>query len=244
MSNKALALSLLFLQALPTVAFAQEDEGGFIEEEEEGGKRRRRGKAEDAGAVREIVRGFYAKTNVGGAAYLGSFSQVVNAGSFVGLSVGQDFVDTERQSMAWEVALQQGLHNGTDIRSQADSEFGCRLNAGLFPCTEGDLRTYTVAANYEISFYPTRRLGVGARAGAGVLFSPHLIESAEWEEVVQDVGGDPTVQGSPKPVVFGGPTMEYYTKLSHFSVGLDVDVFYGIGWDLGLNASGHLKYTF
>ena len=44
--------------------------------------------------------------------------------------------------------------------------------------------------------------------------------------------------------MFAGPTFEYYTKLSHFSVGVDVDVVYGIGWDLGLNATGALKYTF
>jgi hypothetical protein len=44
--------------------------------------------------------------------------------------------------------------------------------------------------------------------------------------------------------VQGGPTFEYYTKLSHFSAGIDVDVFYAIGFDLGLNATGNLKYTF
>ena len=65
-----------------------------------------------------------------------------------------------------------------------------------------------------------------------------------WADIVDQIGGDPGMQNSPKPVVFGGPTFEYYTKLSHFSVGVDVDVFYGIGWDLGLNGSGALKYTF
>ena len=55
---------------------------------------------------------------------------------------------------------------------------------------------------------------------------------------------DPTVHGQPLGVVQGGPTIEYYTKLSHFSVGADVDVSYIIGFDLGINATGYLKYTF
>lgn len=242
MSHKVLPLALLVLQAVPAVAWAQDEDGGFLEEEESGKKKKGKAKGEDAGAVREITRGFYAKTNVGAAAYLGGYSSVVNPGTFVGLSFGQDFVDNERQSMAWEVALQQGLHNGVDVLTQAAN--GCQAIGGPLPCTEGDLRTYTLAANYEISFYPTRRIGVGGRAGAGLLFSPHLVENTAWSEILTDIGADPGKQGSPKPVVFAGPTFEYYTKLSHFSVGVDVDVFYGIGWDLGLNGSGTLKYTF
>lgn len=239
MSEKVLALALMAALVVPTVAHAQDDEG-YTEEEEGGGGKKKRGQA--PGQVREIARGFYAKTNVGAAAYLGGFSQFVNAGTFVGVAVGQDFVDNEKQSMAWEIALQQGLHNGMDIFTQ-DALAGC----GAAPCTQGDLRTYTLAANYEFSYYVTRRVGIGARVGAGVLYSPLFIHEAAYEEqVVNGIAGGENLSwhNSPKPVVFGGPTVEYYTKLSHFSVGLDVDVFYGIGWDMGLNASGALKYTF
>ena len=45
-------------------------------------------------------------------------------------------------------------------------------------------------------------------------------------------------------MVLGGPTFEYYTKLSHFSVGLDADVFYAFTFDLGASVTGYLKYTF
>ena len=38
--------------------------------------------------------------------------------------------------------------------------------------------------------------------------------------------------------------IEYYTKLSHFSVGADIDVLYMLGLDLALNPTGYLKYTF
>lgn len=242
MSQKALALALLTSLVVPAVAHAQDEEG--YEEEEDGAGKKRRG-VESAGQIREIARGFYAKTNVGAGLYLGSFSQFVNPGTYVGLAVGQDFVDNEKQSMAWEISLGQGLHNGADAITQSD--YGCyTLGTGSAPCTQGDLRTYTLAANYEFSYYPTRRVGIGVRAGAGVMFSPLLIEPGAYEEEI--IGkyflGDPGLHNAPKPVVFGGPTFEYYTKLSHFSVGVDVDVFYGIGWDLGLNATGALKYTF
>ena len=44
--------------------------------------------------------------------------------------------------------------------------------------------------------------------------------------------------------VGGGPTFEYYTKLAHFSVGVDTDVLYIVGWDLSVNPMGYMKYTF
>ena len=52
------------------------------------------------------------------------------------------------------------------------------------------------------------------------------------------------VHDQPHPVVLGGPTLEYYTKLSHFSAGIDTDIFYAVGFDLGVSATGTLKYTF
>ncbi len=245
----ALHAALLSSPMLVAPAYAQEDEGGFLEEEGSGGSRKgkSRGAAvEDAGSIREINRGFYAKANAGVAAYLLNFGGgFVSPGTALGLSVGQDFVDTEKQSMAWEVGLVQGINNGAAYFEQAG--IGCRhVGQGPAPCTEGDLRSYTLQASYEISFYPVRRIGIGVRAGAGVLYSPLLMEPTAYaEDVLSDYGGvDPGLHNSPKPVLFGGPTIEYYTKLSHFSVGVDIDVFYGIGWDLGVNGTAALKYTF
>jgi hypothetical protein len=81
--------------------------------------------------------------------------------------------------------------------------------------------------------------------GAGALSSPLLIdEDAYQREVIPEFGGDPGWHSGIKPLFVFGPTFEYYSKLSHFSVGIDADVFYGIGWDLGLNATGYFKYTF
>ena len=66
------------------------------------------------------------------------------------------------------------------------------------------------------------------------------------EDVVLDTWGGiaPNYHETPHPVVLFGPGFEYYTKLSHFSVGLDTDVFYAINFDLGMNIAGYMKYTF
>ncbi|MDP6934844.1 MAG: adventurous gliding motility protein CglE [Myxococcota bacterium] len=194
--------------------------------------------------VREIVKGAYAKSNVGGAMYLGIFNGYVNPGTSLALAMGRDFIDRERSSAAWELSLFQGVHNGMHYESQAQQ--GCIQAGGAAPCVQGDLRTYTVLATVEWSTYPNRRVGLGLRAGGGVLYSPRLMNDDYYFDEVLDTWGiaDPGFHNTPHPIVAGGPTFEYYTKLSHFSIGADVDVYYVIGFDLALAPSGYLKYTF
>ncbi len=241
-----LSLALLQSPAAPMAFAANDDEPTDLEESDadKGGKKHKTTStsAKKDAQVREIVRGFYAKANVGGALWvLPPFSQSISSGTLVMLGVGDDFVDSEHLSMAWEVGLAQGLHNGIDNDGDNVAD-GC-LSGGA--CTEGDLRTYTLQANYEISTYVTRRVGIGARVGGGVMYSPLLMNRDYFNQnVLPMYGGQASLQGSPVPMAFGGPTIEYYTKLSHFSVGVDVDAAYYIGWSLAINASGALKYTF
>ena len=63
-------------------------------------------------------------------------------------------------------------------------------------------------------------------------------------DVVSQFGIPANVHEGPLPMALFGPTIEYYTKLSHFSVGVDVDVTYVIGFDLGISPFGYMKYTF
>jgi hypothetical protein len=194
-------------------------------------------------AVREIVKGTYAKTNVGAGMVLGRYAPWTKPGTSIALAVGQDFMDQENISMAWEVTFFQGINNATHYEEQAAA--GC---ASTGTCMQGDLRTYTLAGLYEFSFYPSRRIGIGIRAGGGLLFSPLLMDETYYQsEVVEAQWGlqePPAVHEEPHPVVIGGPTFEYYTKLSHFSMGLDVDAYYAVGFDLGASFTGTLKYTF
>jgi hypothetical protein len=240
----------LTLTALAYSSDANAQDYEDLDSEGEGGeakkKKARKQRQLQTGPVREIVKGTYAKSSVGGAVYLGSFAGFVNPGTSVGLSVGHDFVDQEAVSMAAELMFFQGIHNGCYYELQAE---GLCPNAPgqVGPLIQGDLRTYTLAAVYEASFYPARRFGLGIRAGGGIMFSPLLMNEDYFnEEVVVGAWGgqNPGYHGAPHPVVMGGPTFEYYTKLSHFSVGFDADVFYGIGFDLGTSLTAYLKYTF
>ena len=190
--------------------------------------------------VREINKGTYAKTNIGGWSYFGNFAGYVKAGTSLALAVGKDFVDNERSSMAGEIAFFQGIHNGTHYETQG--QYGC----GVAPCVQGDLRTYTFIGTLEYSTYPSRRVGLGLRVGGGLLMSPLLMDKERYEADVLRYWGnaDPQWHKTPHPAVVAGPTFEYYTKMSHFSVGADIDVIYAIGFDLGASMTGTLKYTF
>jgi len=200
---------------------------------------------EVAPTVREVIRGSYAKANVGAAAYLLDFAGYVSAGTSVSMGYGQDFIDEEDFSMAWEVNFTQGIHNGMHYSEQG--RIGCQVAGGAAPCLQGDLRTYAVTVAVEASTYIRRRIGLGIRFGAGALVSPLLIHSDAYltEVVAGEFGNqDPGYHSGVKPLALFGPTFEYYSKLSHFSVGVDADIFYALGFDLGVNATGYMKYTF
>ena len=77
------------------------------------------------------------------------------------------------------------------------------------------------------------------------MLTPLLIFPSSYQEIVVTAWGQrPAVHESPHPMGLGGPTLEYYTKLSHFSLGADIDALYVIGLDLGVSGVGYLKYTF
>jgi hypothetical protein len=192
--------------------------------------------------VREIVKGTYAKTNVGAGMYLGQYATWVKPGTSIALAIGQDFMDQQNLSMAWEVAFFQGINNGATYIEQGQA--GCYETGS---CIQGDLRTYTFLGLYEASFYPTRRIGIGLRAGGGVLFSPLLMDEKYYQEEVVATdwkGNRPPVHDEMHPAFVGGPTLEYYTKLSHFSMGVDTDILYAVGFDLTASVTATLKYTF
>ncbi len=141
--------------------------------------------------------------------------------------------------MAWEISITQAVYNGSDYRTQAAR--------GEPSFIQGDTRMFSFLASYEYSAYPTRRLGIGVRVGGGVMVAPLLMgrEAYDRDVVNGTWGGRPsTAHDRPHPVVFAGPTLEYYTKLSHFSIGVDVDVAYQLDFDLNIAGVGFFKYTF
>lgn len=192
--------------------------------------------------VREIARGYYLKSDIGSTIYVLTYGGGILSGVMtIDLAVGSDFIDNERNSLAWEVIFSQSLLNGAKYDVQPT----------ILPAEQwmqGDLHAFTGLAVIEGSIYPTRRFGLGLRAGGGIMYAPLLIEAAQYqEEVVNETWGGvvSTITDAPMPVILVGPTIEYYTKLSHFSVGVDVDAQYVIGLnDLGIVPKGFFKYTF
>jgi hypothetical protein len=223
---------------LSSQAHAQDlDLDGSGEKEKKKKKKKRTRTVEFERDVREITRGFFAKSNIGGAFYLGGLGGAVQPGTLLSLSGGKDFIDRKNMSMSWEATFAQGVHNGLYYEDQVD----------IGPFIQGDLRTYSFMGTVEWSFYPSRRIGLGLRAGGGIMLSPLLMDETYYnEEVVAKAwgGNQGPYHSSPHPLGMGGPTFEYYTKLAHFSVGIDVDIIYAVGFDLGAVTSGYLKYTF
>lgn len=193
--------------------------------------------------VREIERGHYIKGGAGLTQFVGSYSSILYPVIGVNLAVGQDFIDKERMSMAWELIFNQSLQNGPQ---------GDALNQ--FPGTvHGDVHTFAAIGVIEASTYPTRRIGLGVRAGAGVMAIPVLMYDdptggvpGYTRDVVNSAWGQQPsrAHGGALPMFVAGPTFEYYTKLSHFSVGVDLDVQYVVNLDLGVAPNAYLKYTF
>jgi len=222
--------SALLAVALP--AAAQDD-----------GARRRSRKSENV--VREINRGLYLKSGVGVTPYFATNSignPVTQPVMTVDLSVGNDIVDQERLSMAVEAQFGQQLHQGPKAE-----EIPLEVAAGLAPVVSGDIHVFAATATFEVSAYLTRRFSIGARGGGGVSIIPLLMNEQYYNELILEPNGIAiaAAHSGPQPTIRGGGTIEYYTKLSHFSVGADIDVLMVIGsLGFGLSPTGYLKYTF
>lgn len=237
MHRLLLGLALTALVAptvLPSVAQAQDYED-LDDASKKRAKSRKAARAQlEDEVIREIVRGWYLKAGAGGGAYLGApMGGILSSVITTPLTFGQDFVDKERYSMAWEVTISQAVYNGASYFSQN------RI--------QGDTRMFSFLASYEYSGYPVRRLGIGVRVGGGVMLAPLLMPRDAYErDVVQDTWGGalPPAHERPHPMAFVGPTIEYYTKLSHFSIGADIDVAYQLDFGVNLSGVGFFKYTF
>lgn len=214
--------ALLAFAAAPGVAFAKD-------------------KAEE-GVAREIVRGPFAQTNIGTTIYIGARGPILRPGTTVDLSVGGDVVDKPGMSASVQFTVTQAVH-------VANVNYETQGSLGFGPQQLIQGNTYTIGGLLvgEVSGYPVRRLGIGGRVGAGVMAAPWLMDRESRDTfVIDEAWGlqNSTAHRGVLPTIVAGPTLEYYTKLSHFSMGVDADFIYAIGLDFGVKASGYFKYTF
>jgi hypothetical protein len=93
-----------------------------------------------------------------------------------------------------------------------------------------------------------KRANFSVIVGGGVGMSPTLVDLEQNSTAlrVQDAYGR-MMQGSVLGIIAPGVGVEYYTKLSHFSVGLDVDYNIILGAPvvgMGIGLDFFVKYTF
>ncbi len=193
--------------------------------------------------VREVVHGGYLKASVGSTIFAGPRGSqgIVDPGTTLVISGGYDFYNASNFTVSGELSLYTSMHSGMDWQVQAGAITDPNLR------TQGDILLVGGLAMFQMNFFPTRRFGVGPRIGGGVNFAPLLIPEDEYLDKV--IGGAYGGFGTPVhdgtlPTVGGGVNIEYFTKLSHFSLGATVDVLYIVGMDVGVFPAGYFKYTF
>jgi len=236
-----LLLLLLFAAlAIPGPAFAQDEDDDEEEEEDEEfedekerprylededeDRRERRPKKKRVRKAREVVKGAYAKINMGALIWLPPISTyTASTGTNVDFSFGYDVLDRLNFTIAVEGSFYQAISNGT----------GSSLAFGIASPIQGDFRVFGGVANVRLgpNFGGRRikRLSVMFQVGGGVGFSPLLVQetSANYNAGLQAWGG--SWHGKALGIITPGLSFEYYTRLAHFSIGVDVDAHLFVG---------------
>jgi hypothetical protein len=265
MSRLPLHALLLILGALltaPSVAFAQdddedEDDGDLDEEEgrpktviDEGPRRSRQDVARERAAqrankrpVREVYKGAYGKMSMGAIIWLGSIADyTTTSGTALDFTFGYDFLDRLNFTMTGEVNFYQVITNGQ----------GSVAGLGFASPVQGDFRIVGGTANLRLgpNFVGRRvkRLHLAFQVGGGVGYSPRLTDLdspnaafgfASWN--------NRDMHNRALGLITPGVGLEYYTPLSHFSLGLDVDFQMIVGgpvFAMGVAPYAFFKYTF
>lgn len=230
----------LFATTIPALA---QDEDGSPPSEDSAAASRRRARAGGDEVIREIVRGYYLQSSIGSTVYAPYQGVQLGGQMALGIVLGSDFLDQERFSAAWEIEVAQALNNGPGSAIEVKA-------AG--PVVQGDVHTIAATGAIEASLYLSRRLGLGGRFGGGVLYAPILVNRGRngGPNVYDDFraawgGQNATFHNGTLPMILVGATLEYYTKLSHFSIGgnADLNVLMPAGV-VSFRPVGYLKYTF
>ena len=247
-----LLLLLAVPLAVPSVAMAQEDDpdedypdddddDDDIEEDES--PRERRAPPKRKRPTREVVKGAYAKINLGPLFWLGDISPFVSSsGTEIDFSFGYDVLDRLKFTLTVEASFFQVISNGDGV--SVDLAFGSPI--------QGDFRIFggmaAVRAGPNVGGRRVKRLAIAFHAGGGIAYSPPLVDM-QSQNVISRIAASYgfIMQGIPLGLVQGGMGLEYYTRLSHFSLGLDVDFNVILGGPvvaMGLATNAFIKYTF
>jgi len=222
----------------PRAALAEDDEdsGDSGESSDDSGDTARGGTSRTAAKptarVREVVKGFYARAGVGFLAWLPPVGlEASGVGNSVDLALGGDIVDQLGFTLSVEGQFFQGVSNGPPI-------------PGVY--LQGDFRSIgglgRVRAGLNFGGRQIKRWTFFFGGGGGVYYSPQL-----QPEMVGTDAAVNWIHGKPAGMVAGNVGIEFYTKLSHFSLGLDASFYAVLGLPvtaLSLSPTIFFKYTF
>jgi hypothetical protein len=235
MKKFLLSLCVLGLALPPVVspgaAQAQDEE---FEEEDRRSSRRGRGTRQNQQA-REVVHGFYVKAAYGTVLWFGDLGANSSPGTCATFELGYDIVDQLGVTVSVTGTFFQGINNG--ITAHQDE--------GGSGVTQGDFRSIGGLAGARIGFNPgkrkVRRWTIAIDLKGGVFFSPSLRDDPN-----DGLAG--ALQASPGALIQPGLGLEHFSRLTHFSLGLDLHVPLVVGtpanFVAGLDVVGFLKYTF
>lgn len=171
----------------------------------------------------EVERGFYVGGTAGGGILLGSPGDA--PGALFGLAFGV--------ASGWDVMPRLQLEaalSGVQVRAPASYRGAGESRIAL----GGDFTTLVLGLRARYGYLAVRdsqgieRLYLTVSGGGG------LLTSAPSSQL-----------GGMQPQVFGGLGLRYYTRMRHFSLGLDLDVVFGISTGtLLLHPQASLAYTF
>lgn len=239
----AVALGLTF--AIPSLSNAAEvtDQGQQSARENdrrEGTSKSTKKQPKRRRPTREVVKGFFVKINLGPNIWLPPISTWTNTtGTAMDFSVGYDIIDKLNFTLSVEGSFNQLLTNGIGVSDSSHTDIGPPSPI------QGDFRVLAGTAALRIGpnfgGRKIKRANLSFIIGGGVGNSPQMVET--WA----DNGYDGILQGRVLGLVTPGVGIEYYTKLSHFSLGLDVDYNLIIGGPviaMGVAADFFVKYTF
>lgn len=209
-------------------------------------KKKRRRKA------REVVKGAYLKINVGPQFWLPPISSVTSTSATeLDFSFGYDIIDRLPFTLTVEGSFTTLVANGTGVNDEA--AFQQLLALGIAPTIQGDFRMYggTVNLRFGPNFggKKTKRGNFSIQVGGGGAYSPALIDLADPIVInrMNANGKGFLMQGRFLGIITPGIGLEYYTKLSHFSLGVDIDaniILGGPSIAIGVGTNFFAKYTF
>ncbi len=216
------------VMAVPTTSMARR--GDDDEFDEGDGRNSRRGSK--AREIREVYHGAYVKATYGTLGWLTSLGVESGFGTAAGFEFGYDVVDTLGLTLSITATFYQGINNGVPM-----DEGGSGL-------TQGDFRSIGGLVGARIGINPgkrkVRRWTIALDVKGGIYISPSLRPADSFEAGL--------LQSGPGGLILPGIGIEHFTRLSHFSLGVDTHVPMivgtGLGFALGLDVTPFFKYTF